>query len=56
MTNLSFVSCHAQTTREQRNAICPRSTPTFGRLEKAREHREIADRLISENVPQPQVD
>ena len=28
----------------------------FGRLEKAREHREIADRLISENTPQPQVD
>jgi tetratricopeptide (TPR) repeat protein len=28
----------------------------FGRLEKAREHREIADKLISENTPQPQVD
>ena len=28
----------------------------LGRLEKAREHREIADRLISENAPQPQVD
>jgi len=28
----------------------------FGRLEKAREHREMANRLISEDAPQPQVD
>ncbi len=28
----------------------------FGRLEKAREHRAAADQLISQNVPQPQVD
>jgi hypothetical protein len=28
----------------------------LGRLEKAREHREMADKLISENAPQPQVD
>jgi predicted AlkP superfamily phosphohydrolase/phosphomutase/tetratricopeptide (TPR) repeat protein len=28
----------------------------FGRLQKAREHREMADRLVSENAPQPPVD
>ena len=28
----------------------------FGRLEKARHHREMADRLLAEKAPQPHVD
>jgi tetratricopeptide (TPR) repeat protein len=28
----------------------------FGRLEKARQHREAADQLIASNIPQPRVD
>jgi hypothetical protein len=28
----------------------------LGQLERSRRHREIADRLLAENVPQPPVD
>jgi len=28
----------------------------FGRLQKAREHREKADQLLAEKIPQPHVD
>jgi tetratricopeptide (TPR) repeat protein len=28
----------------------------LGRLEKARQHREMADQLVASNAPQPQVD